>query len=120
MRRASLVWLGVGVTLVFTYLSIRNAHLEDVRDALHEANLWWLLPSLAALVAAVFLRGVRWWALFAPSSRPPLSPVTRALLVGYFFNNVLPLRAGEAARIVALHSYAGTSRAESAAVTCAL
>jgi glycosyltransferase 2 family protein len=35
------------------------------------------------------------------------------LLLGLFFNNLLPARAGEAVRIVALHARAGTSRAES-------
>ena len=35
--------------------------------------------------------------------RPPLREVTRALLVGYFFNNILPMRAGEAARVISLH-----------------
>ena len=117
MHRAALVWLGVAVTVLFTYLSVRNAHLDEVRDALHEANMWWLVPAFATLVLAVVLRAVRWRSLYARSSRPPLGATTRAVLVGYFFNNVLPLRAGEAARIVALHSYAGTSRVESVATT---
>jgi uncharacterized protein (TIRG00374 family) len=117
LHRAALVWLGVAVTVVFTYLSVRNAHLEDVVDALHEANMWWLVPAFAALVLAVLLRAVRWRSLYARGSRPPLGATNRAILVGYFFNNVLPLRAGEAARIVALHSYARTSRVESVATT---
>jgi uncharacterized protein (TIRG00374 family) len=113
--RSALLWLGIGVTVVFTYLAVRNAHLHEVRDALRESNKLWLLPGFAVLALGVWMRAVRWWSLFAPDTRPPLGAVTRALLVGYFFNNVLPLRAGEAARIVALNRYAGTSRAESAA-----
>ena len=111
-RRALLLWLGIAVTVVFTYLAVRNAHLSEVRDALRESNMLWLLPALAVLAVAVWLRALRWWSLFTPATRPPLGAVTRALLVGYFFNNVLPLRAGEAARIVALNRAAGTSRAE--------
>ena len=38
-----------------------------------------------------------------------------ATLLGQFFNNVLPARAGEAARVVALNRTAGTSRAETIA-----
>jgi uncharacterized protein (TIRG00374 family) len=113
--RSALVWLGIAVTVVFTYLAVRNAHLAEVRDALRESNQLWLLPALAVLAFAVWLRAMRWWSLFAPETRPPLAAVLRALLVGYFFNNVLPLRAGEAARIVALNRYAGTSRAEAVA-----
>jgi uncharacterized protein (TIRG00374 family) len=61
------------------------------------------------------MRGVRWQALFRRDERPRIGPVTKATLLGLFFNNLLPARAGEAARIVALKSYAGTSRAESTA-----
>jgi glycosyltransferase 2 family protein len=117
VRRAALVWLGVAVTVFFTYLAVRNAHLSEVRNALRKANMWWLVPALVVLAVAVLLRAVRWRSLYIGHSRPPLGATTRAVLVGYFFNNVLPLRAGEAARIVALHSYAGTSRAESVATT---
>ena len=62
--------------------------------------------------SAIVLRGVRWWALYDDEQRPPLRAVMYALLVGYFFNNILPARAGEAARVIALHNRARTPRAE--------
>jgi hypothetical protein len=114
-QRSALVWIGVGVTIAFTYLAVRNAHLGDVWKALRESEKAWLVPALAVMAVAVFLRGVRWWSLYAPASRPPLREVLRALLVGYFFNNVLPLRAGEALRVVSLSRRTGVSRAETAA-----
>src|SRR5439155_1906678 len=52
--------------------------------------------------------------LFSPATRPPFPATATALLVGLFFNSILPVRAGEAARIVALNQRAGTSRAEAA------
>jgi uncharacterized protein (TIRG00374 family) len=110
-RRTALLSLGIVVTVFFSYLAVRNAHLSEVRDALRESNLLWLLPASSVLAVAVWLRAVRWWSLFPRETRPPLLPVTRALLIGYFFNSVLPLRAGEAARIVALNRDAGTSMA---------
>ena len=55
---------------------------------------------------------MRWWALFDARQRPPLGEVTRALLVGYFFNNILPARAGEAASVITLHGRTRTPRAE--------
>jgi uncharacterized protein (TIRG00374 family) len=109
-----LVWIGVLVTLVFGYLAVRRAHLGDVWEALQESEKIWLLPSLAVLALAVWVRAVRWWSLFSRDTRPPLPAVLRALLIGLFFNNVLPLRAGEAARVVALYRIAGASRAETA------
>ena len=58
------------------------------------------------------VRALRWRYLFAAATRPPYGPVFEATLLGQCFNNILPARAGEIARIVALHRTAGTSRAE--------
>jgi len=58
------------------------------------------------------VRALRWQYLFAAATRPPYVPVLEATLLGQCFNNILPARAGEFARIVALHRTAGTSRAE--------
>lgn len=112
--RAALVWSGLAVTVVFAYFAVRDVDAGDAWRAVREANGWWLAPSGALLVAAIALRAVRWRYLFVAETRPPLGPVTRALLIGYLFNNILPARAGEAARIVALTQTTGVSRAESA------
>ncbi len=107
-----LVVVGVLVTLVASYLVVRDIHWGEVGDALRDSNLWWLGPSFVVLALGVFLRAVRWRVLFPRESRPSVLASFEALLVGYFFNNVLPARVGEAARVVALHRRAGTSRAE--------
>ena len=110
--RPLLLVAGFVVTLAGIVFAVRGVALDDAGDALADANLWWLVPSFAVFVAGVFLRGLRWWALFAADARPPLREVTRALLVGYFFNNILPMRAGEAARVISLHGRTRTPRAE--------
>jgi uncharacterized protein (TIRG00374 family) len=107
-----LLFAGLVVTLAGMALALDGVALSDAADALAESNLWWLVPSFAVFVAGVALRGLRWWTLFHADERPPLLEVSRALLVGYFFNNILPMRAGEAARVISLHGRTGTSRAE--------
>ncbi|HUR84632.1 MAG TPA: lysylphosphatidylglycerol synthase transmembrane domain-containing protein [Solirubrobacteraceae bacterium] len=110
--RPLLVAAGVVVTAASLVLAVRGVALDDAREALADSDLRWLLPASAVLGFALWLRVVRWWVLFEPSSRPPLRAVGHAAFVGYFFNNILPARAGEAARIIALHAKAGTPRAE--------
>jgi glycosyltransferase 2 family protein len=114
-RRRALIGLGIAVTAVFGYVAVRDAHPAEVWEALRESEWLWLLPALAVMVIAVFLRAVRWWALFEPETRPPLGAVVEATVIGYFFNNLLPLRAGEAARVVALRRRTRTSWAETGA-----
>jgi uncharacterized protein (TIRG00374 family) len=110
--RNTLVLAGLVVSALFAYLAVRGVRLSEVGHALRESNYWWLVPALAALAVANVLRGYRWQFLFAAETRPPYRPVLNGLLIGQFFNNVLPARAGEAARIVYLNQAAATSRAE--------
>jgi uncharacterized protein (TIRG00374 family) len=104
--------VSLAVSFVFGYLALRNVRFGEAWHALGATDFWWLLPSLITLAAAVFVRALRWRYLFLPQSRPAVRDTTSALLIGYLFNSILPARAGEAARIVALHRRAGTSRAE--------
>jgi hypothetical protein len=55
---------------------------------------------------------LRWRSLFARGRRPPAGPVLNATMVGYLYNNILPARAGEAARIVVLTQRSSTAPAE--------
>jgi uncharacterized protein (TIRG00374 family) len=110
--RVGLGAVGLAVTGLCIYLALRGVKLADAADALRASDLWWLVPTLPVFTLGIWLRGVRWWSLYAPGARPPLRAVTYALLVGYFFNNILPARAGEAARVIALHNRAKTPRAE--------
>jgi glycosyltransferase 2 family protein len=113
MRNTGFVF-GIAATCVFGYFAVRGVNFGRFRKGLAESNYAWLLPALAALVAAVAIRAVRWRLLFAPGTRPPLTAVTVALMIAYFFNQLLPARAGDAARVVALHRESKTSRAEAA------
>ena len=109
--RTVLIVIGILVSAVFTYIAVRNAHLEQTVDALRETNVAWLVPSLALFALAFFIRAVRWQSLF-PRGRPPLGPVVKATFVGYLANAILPMRAGEAARTVALNRMAKTPIAQ--------
>ena len=55
---------------------------------------------------------MRWRSLFAHARRPPRGPILAATMIGYLFNNIMPARAGEAARVVALDQRTETPAAE--------
>jgi len=110
--RPLLLAAGLAVTVAGIYFAVRGVAFDDTADALADSDLRWLIPSTVVFVFGVGLRGVRWWVLFDARKRPPLGEVTRALLVGYFFNNILPARAGEAAKVISLHGRTRTPRAE--------
>jgi uncharacterized protein (TIRG00374 family) len=111
---SSLFWIGLAVTVAFSFLAVRGVHFGDVWESLRTSDYWWLVPSLAVFAIGIFIRIVRWRFLFEPDTRPSLGGCSAALLVCYLLNNVLPLRAGELGRIVVLKQREGISRVETA------
>jgi uncharacterized protein (TIRG00374 family) len=99
-------------SLFFSYFAVRDVDFDVFIDALRQSSYWWILPALAALAASVAIRVIRWRYLFSVGTRPPARPALRALLLGELFNAVLPMRAGELARVIAVHREARTSRSE--------
>ena len=119
MAKASGLVLGILLTCAFGYYAIRDVDFTRFQKGLGESDYRWLVPALAVLAFGVWLRALRWQLLFTPATRPRLQSVTNALLIGYFFNQLLPLRAGEAARVVALNRETGTPLAQAAATAIA-
>lgn len=117
--RSLAMWTGLAISALFAYLSVRSVDFDVFWNALRNGDYWLLLPALAVLAVAIYLRAVRWRVLFTGPSPPPLDAVTSSLLIGYLFNSILPARAGEAIRVVALHQRADTSRPEALATVVA-
>jgi glycosyltransferase 2 family protein len=90
------------VTVVFSYVALSGLDLKVAWHALLNCDYWWLLPALLAFGLGNVARALRWRSLFAHGRRPPFSTVMNAMMIGYFYNNILPARAGEAARVVVL------------------
>jgi glycosyltransferase 2 family protein len=118
-RRWGLLAVGLAVSAGLSWLAVRNVDPQAFLRSFEASDWWYLLPSGAALVAAVAVRCLRWWLLFAAGRRPPLRAVGRAFLIGYLLNSLLPARPGELGRAVALRREARTPVAEALATTAA-
>jgi glycosyltransferase 2 family protein len=103
---------GTLVSFVFIYLTFRGTNFAALGSALDRSNYWALIPAVAILAVAIFVRAIRWRLLFSPAARPPTRAVTSAMLVGYLFNSILPARGGEAIRVLVLRQRAGTPKFE--------
>lgn len=103
---------GTLVSFVFIYLTFRGTDFRALEAALGRSNYWTLVPGVAVLAVAIFVRAIRWRLLFSPADKPPMRDVTNAMLVGYLFNSILPGRAGEAIRVPVLRQRAGTPKFE--------
>ena len=95
-------WLGAAISVVALFLAFRGVDVGGVWRSLLEANYLWLVLAVALVCASIVVRALRWWALFADPGRVPWRGLFGILNVGYLLNNLLPLRAGELARVVLL------------------
>ncbi|HXC45053.1 MAG TPA: lysylphosphatidylglycerol synthase transmembrane domain-containing protein, partial [Solirubrobacteraceae bacterium] len=92
----------IAITVLFTYIALKGIDLEAAWEALQNCDYWWLIPALGAFGLGNVARALRWRSLFVPGRRPPRTATLDAMMIGYFYNNILPARAGEAARILVL------------------
>lgn len=93
------VWAGLVVSAVFlTGFALLFLPIDDVKDVVHEANFWYVAPSLLFYLAAVYFRSLRWRYLLRPLIGRPKRALFPVVVVGYMANNILPVRLGEFVR----------------------
>ena len=100
------------VTLLFSYIALSNINLSLAWRALRTSDLWWIAAALIPFGLGNVARALRWRSLFARGRRPPVGATTNAMMVGYLYNNIMPARVGEAARVVVLTQRSTTAPVE--------
>ena len=103
--------LGVLVSVVALYFALRGVDWSAAGEAFQDARYPLLLPALAAMLAALFFRSVRWRLLFYPEPSLKQGTFFGVLNVGYMVNNLLPLQVGDLARAYLLGELQGLSKA---------
>jgi glycosyltransferase 2 family protein len=96
--------------VVFGWLAIRGLNFHEVRQAIGHASPAWILAAVLVSLIGVAMRSERWRSLFPRESRPDAVPTFWASQIGLLANNVLPLRAGELVRTLALCRESGLRR----------
>lgn len=91
---------------ILLYLAFRGVAWDELLATLQRANVIKLLLAIGVLTISLFLRGVRWGVLLSAEKRIPSLTMYWATCVGYLGNALLPARAGEVMRTVAIGSAA--------------
>ncbi|CAN5893883.1 lysylphosphatidylglycerol synthase transmembrane domain-containing protein [soil metagenome] len=113
--RSRRVILGLIVSAVFLFFSLRGQDFDAVRDAFREINGWYLIPAVLLYFCGLFVRAVRWSILLRPIVKLSARQLLPINAVGLMANNVLPLRMGELVRAYALAQRAQVSKSASLA-----
>lgn len=95
--------VGIAVSAVCLYYAFRNFQWHEAIARAKEANYALLLLATVAATGMFPLRARRWRTILDPvAPHLPFGPLWRATAIGVMITNVVPARAGELARALAL------------------
>jgi glycosyltransferase 2 family protein len=95
VRRLSFIILRLLVTIGLLWFLASQFDFRHATEIASHVSLLLLIAALAALVASVLVNAVRWQVILAGEGPAPgLGSLTKLLLVGLFFNQVLPTGVG--------------------------
>ncbi|MBI4926505.1 MAG: flippase-like domain-containing protein [Anaerolineae bacterium] len=95
-------WVGLLISAIFLYFSLRGLKLEDVWSIVQKAKYWWLVPGVAVYFVGVWARSWRWHYMLRPLKSISTASMFPIVTIGYMGNNIYPARAGEVLRAVIL------------------
>jgi uncharacterized protein (TIRG00374 family) len=92
------VFVGVALSALLVYLSVRGIDFRDVADGFRTIDYGYLLPALALLLLMQVIRSVRWGVILRPLAKIDQLSIFSVTCVGFLAIVSLPARLGELAR----------------------
>ena len=96
------IFVGVAISALFLWLSLRGLKLDDVGKIIGGAKYIWLLPGVLVYFIGVWIRSWRWHYLIKPLKEVSTKKMFPITTIGYMGNNIFPARIGEVLRAVFL------------------
>jgi glycosyltransferase 2 family protein len=111
-RRLALLAVSILISAACLVYVLRRISLDEMVDSLRAADYVWVIPSTVLTIATMWLRGIRWRAIFERPETVSNGESFAASSVGLMFNNLLPSRAGDVIRVFVLRRASGLSAVE--------
>ena len=92
------MYLGLLVGSGLLYFSFRGVSIDQIWVTIRQLNFGFILVGVAFIFAEMILRAYRWKLLLRPQGGPRVNQLFSVLMIGYFSNNIIPLRMGELVR----------------------
>lgn len=83
------------VVIVSIYLALGKINIPKLVNELKSINWFWALIPIPIMILSHYIRAIRWRTILRPISNvSSIKNLFSAVMIGYFFNNILP-RGGE-------------------------
>lgn len=90
--------LSIILSIVCSWLFVRKIEWSLLKNALKEANYWYVIPTLIVALLIYVVRALRWQGLLSHIKRVSVLNLLSITLIGFMANNILPARVGEVLR----------------------
>jgi glycosyltransferase 2 family protein len=98
MKNRIRLGIGLAVSFFFLYLAMRGIDWPQLWDLFRSGNYIYLIPVFVLIAIISGIRAIRWHLLMERDPGLTLTEIFHLINIGYLFNNILPAKAGEAAR----------------------
>jgi len=95
--------IGLFLSGLFLYLSVRNVNIQEAWEAITEANYFIVGIALISVGINLLGKSIRWKILLGiPGEAIKLSKVTMSFLTGKMLNTFFPIGIGEVSRVIVI------------------
>jgi uncharacterized protein (TIRG00374 family) len=92
------LWIGILFAIVCLYIAFKGISIHDLWSALERARPEPIIIAVMIYLFGYYLRSERWAILIRPIRSLSASALFWPMVIGFFANNILPLRMGEFVR----------------------
>lgn len=103
-------WLGILLSAAFLYVAFRGIDFKQLGRAIRHVSPFWIVAGIGAYFFNLGWRAFRWGYIFRHVKKVGFWSMLGATIVGYFANNVLPMRLGEVGRAIYIGEKEGTEK----------
>lgn len=97
-KKNILFTVSIIASIVCTWLFIRNIDWLLLKNALRDANYWFIIPTLILTLLVYVIRAIRWRGLLSHIKSISVINLLSVTFIGFMANNILPARVGEVLR----------------------
>ena len=103
--------ISISISIIFSFYAFKKFDPVRFLHILESVNYLYIFLAMLLLIFVVYIRALRWSLLF-DDKKIPIKKLFESQLIGYFGNNIFPLRLGEGLRCFFLSKYSNLGAAQ--------